>query len=316
MACWGSELYPESGTGSGNMKHDVYGDDGTTATGKTVLSWFVGGVMQPNQIPANQTCGKDVGDELDIIAGHANVAPFISRQLIERFVSSNPSPAYIQRVATVFVNNGGDLGDTIKATLIDPEAENPPPLAAGDSYGKLREPLLRLTAMWRAFNAVAPAPDAYGEIGMTGNTNFEGSYGQGPLESPTVFNFYTPDYQQPGTLADNNLYSPEFQITNAATMYSTANSYYGFTKGAYQGMTSPPGNRPLIDLSTLTANVSSPAAMVATINADMMYGSMSSTMQSTLTNMIGFLGSGTSAQEKAWSAIYVTLLSPEYAIQR
>ena len=304
MACWGTELFPASGTGSGNMKHDITGDDGTTGTPKTVLG---------NQtIPSNQTCTLDVSDELDIISAHQNVAPFISRQLIQRFVSSNPSPAYIQRVATVFESGTGDLGDVLKAILTDTEARTPPPLMSGDSYGKLREPILRLTAMWRAFNAKAPAADVYGEIKMLGGTNFQGSYGQGPLESPTVFNFYLPDYQQPG----NNLYAPEFQITNESTTYTTANSYYNFTANAYQGMTSPPTDRPLIDLSTLTVNGGNPSAMVATINASMLYGSMSSSMQSTLSGMIQFGLNGATAQEKAWSAIYVTELSPEYATQR
>ena len=308
MACWGTELYPASGTGSGNMKHDITGDDGTTGTPKTVLG---------NQtIPSNQTCALDVSDELDIISAHQNVAPFISRQLIQRFVSSNPSPAYIQRVATVFESGTGDLGDVIKAVLLDTEARTPPALVNGDSYGKLREPILRLTAMWRAFNAQAPVADQYGEIKMLGNTNFEGSYGQGPLESPTVFNFYLPDYQQPGTFATNNLYSPELQITNESTTYTTANSYYSFTAKAYQGMPTPPTDRPLIDLSTLTVNAGNPSAMVATINASMLYGSMSSSMQSTLSGMIQFGLNRATAQEKAWSAIYVTELSPEYTTQR
>ena len=231
MACWGTELFPAD---SNNMRHDITGDDGTTMTDKTVL----GGMT----IPPNQTCAQDVGDELNIIAMHANVAPFISRQLIERFIASNPSPAYIERVATVFNTPGDDLGDVLKSILMDVEARNPPALVGqseSDSYGKLREPMLRLTAMWRAFNAQAPAPDAYSEIKMMGNTQFLGSYGQGPLESPTVFNFYVPDFQQPGTFANANLYSPEFQILSEATTYFTGDSYYNFTEGAYQGMTNP-----------------------------------------------------------------------------
>lgn len=299
MACWGTELFPAS---SNQMRHDV--------TVKTVL----GGAT----IAANQTCAQDVTDELAIIATHPNVAPFISRQLIQRFVESNPSPAYIQRVATVFDAPGNDLGDVVKAILTDPEAVNPPPPCGSancDGYGKLREPVLRLTELWRAFNAQAPAPDAYGQIAMIGNGGFLGSFGQAPLESPTVFNFYLPDYQQPGTFAENGLYSPELQITNESTTYTTADTYYGFTAKAYLGMPTPPTDRPLIDLSPLTANAANPAAMVATVNADLFYGSMSASMQSTLTNMLTNL-SGATAQEKAWSAIYVAMLSPEFAAQR
>jgi uncharacterized protein (DUF1800 family) len=305
MACWGIELVPP--LASNKTQHDITGDDGTTGTPKSVLDG--------QTIPANQTCAQDVSDELDILAAHQNVAPFISRQLIQRFVTSNPSPAYVQRVATVFENSTGDLGDVLKAILLDTEARNPPALAGGDSYGKLREPILRLTAMWRAFNAAAPAADVYGEVKMIGSTSFLGSYAQAPLESPTVFNFYLPDYQQPGAFAANDLYSPEFQITNESTTYTVANSYYSFTEGAYQGMSSPPTDRPLIDLSALTVNASNPTALVATVNADMLYGSMSAAMQSSLVNMINFLN-GATPEEKAWSAIYVTMLSPEYAAQR
>lgn len=313
MACWGTELFPATGAGSGNMKHDITGYDGTTNTPKQVL----GGAT----IPAQQTCADDLDDELNIIVshtnsgGHTDVAPFISRQLIERFVTSNPSPQYIERVATIFESSGGDLGDVVKAILTDTEARKTPTLKSGDSYGKLREPILRLTAMWRAFNAQAPAADAYGEVSMIGNTNFVASFGQGPLESPTVFNFYTPDYQQPGTFSSNNLYSPEFQITNASTTYSAADAFYSFTASAYQGMPSPPTDRPLIDLSSLTVNATDPAALVATLNATLFYGTMSSSMQSALTTMVSGLSSQPAANV-AWSAIYVSMLSPEYATQR
>ncbi len=307
MACWGTELFDAS---SNNMRHDITGDDGTTATPKTVL----GGMT----IPPNQTCAQDVDDELDIIAGHVNIAPFISRQLIQRFVTSNPSPAYIERVATVFEDNGapeherGDLGAVIVAILTDSEARIPP---ADPTYGKLREPLLRLTAMWRAWDAQAQPPNEVGEILMSAGDSLLSSTGQRPLGSPTVFNFYEPDYQQPGTFADQNLYSPEFEITNEATTYSTGNLIYKFTQGAYVGMTSPPNNRPLLNLAVLAASSANPAAMVDLANARMLYGTMSANMRSTLINMLQFM-SGASPNELAWSLVYLIALSPEYAAQR
>jgi uncharacterized protein (DUF1800 family) len=307
-ACWGSELFALSNS---NMRHDITGDDGTSGSNKTVL----GG----QQIAPNQSCAKDVSDELNIINEHPNVAPFISRQLIQRFVTSNPSPQYIARVSAVFEDNGfgdrGDLGDVIEAILTDTEARNPPALANGDTYGKLREPLLRLVAMWRAFGAVAPAADTYGEIQMTGGANFQGSFGQAPLQAPTVFNFFPPDYEQQGSLQDAGLVAPEFALVNEASTYSMANTFFRFTQGAFQGMTSPPVDRPLINLSSLTANAANSTALVATINANMLYGSMSPAMQSRLTSMVDNLTSVTTA-EVAWSAIYLTMISPEYASQR
>jgi uncharacterized protein (DUF1800 family) len=306
MACWGTELFPYD---SSNMKHDITGDDNTLSTPKTVL----GGAT----IPPGQTCGEDVLDELAIISAHQNVAPFISRQLIQRFVTSNPSPAYIERVTTVFDTAGNDLGDVIKAILTDAEARTPPNLAAGDAYGKLREPILRLTSLWRAFDAQPPAPDTYGEIAMMANTGFLTNFGQNALESPTVFNFYMPDYQQPGTFADNGLFSPELQITNESSAYSTANTYYRFTQGAYLGMNNPPTDRPLIDLRALEPPLAPDAAsIVSAINAKMLYGSMSATMNAHLTTMVSGFSASTQPAEVAWSAIYLTMLSPEYAVQR
>ncbi|MEO5561558.1 MAG: DUF1800 family protein [Dokdonella sp.] len=312
MACWGTELFA---TGN-NMRHDTTGDDGTLNTPKTVL----GGLT----LAAGRSCALDVGDELDIIAGHTNVAPFISRQLIQRFVTSNPSPAYIERIANVFEDNGtaqherGDLGAVIRAILLDTEARMPP---ADVSYGKLREPLLRLTALWRAWDAQPQAPNAYGEVVMIAGNSFLSTMGQKPLGSPTVFNFYEPDYQQPGPFADQDLYSPELQITNESSTYSTGNLFYNFTRRAYVGVNLPPDNqtlptdRPLLNLATLAANVATPATMVDMANARMLYGSMSPNMRTTLINMLDYM-SGASAQEKAWSLVYMISLSPEYATQR
>jgi uncharacterized protein (DUF1800 family) len=303
MACWGLELFVAS---SPYMRHDI--------TQKQVVASFVGGVSVPNTIPANETCAQDLTDELNILAAHANVAPFISRELIQRFVTSNPSPAYIQRISTVFVTNNGDLGDVVEAILTDTEARNPPAEISGDSYGKLREPILRLTAMWRAFNAIAPAADQYGEITMLGTENLRNSFGQAPLESPTVFNFYLPDYQQPGTFANSGLFSPELQITNESTTYSAADSFYNFTANAAQG---PLTDRPQVSFAAFGNNPTA-ATIVATINAGMLYGSMSAALQSSLTTMVSTLlaASPPPSVEPEWSAIYVTMLSPEYATQR
>ncbi|MGB0132765.1 DUF1800 domain-containing protein [Dokdonella sp.] len=279
-------------------EHDV--------TAKTV----VGGTV----IPAGQSCADDVDDGIDLLFGHPNVAPFISRQLIQRFVSSSPSSAYIQRVAQKFNNNGfgerGDLSAVMKQILLDPEARNAP----GTNSGKPREPMLKLTAMWRAWDAQMPAADDYGNIAM-GMTNPSGSFGQRPLGADTVFNFFEPDYQQPGAIADAGLFSPEFQTLNESTLTSSSNSYYTYSWNSYVGMSSPPSNRPLLNLAPLVALSSDPTAMVDEVNKRMMYGSMSTMMRTTLINMLVFMD-GATATDKARTLIYVTALSPEYAVQR
>jgi len=202
--------------------------------------------------------------------------------------------------------------------LLDPEARAAP---VDPSAGKLREPLLRVTALWRAWGAQPPPANAYGEVIMSAGVSFLSSTGEKPLGAPTVFNFYEPDFQQPGPFADQDLYSPELEINNETTAYTTGNIFYGYTRKAYIGMNLPPDNqtlptdRPLLDLSPLVALVGTPSAMVDLANARLMYGTMSSSMHSTLTNMVQFM-SGSTPQEKAWSLIYLISLSPEFAAQR
>ena len=118
------------------------------------------GMPSDTQIPNTVTPGTCSADVTDNFRSRfaSERAAFISRQLIQRFVTSNPSPAYHTARGDGDGYAGKDLGDVIKAILTDTEARNPPALASGDTYGKLREPVLRLTAMWRAFNAKAPRP--------------------------------------------------------------------------------------------------------------------------------------------------------------
>ncbi|HPN79231.1 DUF1800 family protein [Dokdonella sp.] len=282
----------------------IQGEHDTTA--KTVI----GGTT----IPAGQNCPVDVDDGIDLLFAHPNVAPFVSRQLIQRFVSSSPSPAYIQRVAEKFQDNGygerGDLGAVIMQVLLDPEARSAPTA----NSGKPREPLLKLTAMWRAWDAQMPAADSYANIAM-GMTSPTGTFGQRPLGADTVFNFFEPDYQQPGIIAVAGLFSPEFQTLNESTLTSSSNSYYTYSWNSYVGMSSPPNNRPLLNLAPLVGLASNPAAMVDEINKRMLYGSMSSGMRATLLNMLTFMD-GATAIDKARTLVYVTALSPEYAVQR
>jgi len=266
-------------------------------------------------IPAGQSCATDVDDGVDLLFAHANIAPFISRQLIQRFTSSSPSPAYIQRVAEKFVDNGwgerGDISAVVRQVLMDPEARGAPTATSG----KPREPLLKLTAMWRAWDAQMPAADVYGNVPM-GMTNPSGTYGQRPLGAESVFNFFEPDFQQPGQIADAGLYSPEFQTLNETTITLTGNSLYTYSFSSYVGMSNPPTTRPLLNLSPLTSLGSNYAAMVDEVNRRMLYGSMSATTRTALINALTFMDGNVSANERALSIIYLVALSPEYAVQR
>ncbi len=162
-------------------------------------------------IAAGGDARDDLEAALDNIFAHENLPPFIARQLIQRFVTSNPSPAYVDRVAGVFADDGqgtrGDLAAIIKAILLDDEARRSP---ATSSAGKLKEPLLRLTGLWRTYDARA----ANGRYLIDGLGFL---LGQAPLESPSVFNFFRPEYAPPGEIAAAGLVAPEMQITTDLT---------------------------------------------------------------------------------------------------
>ena len=173
--------------------------------------------------PPNQTAATDLRLALDNIFNHPNVGPFIGKQLIQRFVTSNPSPAYVARVASVFNNNGqsvrGDLRAVISAILLDPEARS---LAntGNPTFGKLKEPILRYSALLRAFNG-RPASGRYKQLAYVDSIEY--GIGQQVLLAPSVFNFFRPSYSPPGPIATQRLVAPEFQILNTSTVVSTPN---------------------------------------------------------------------------------------------
>ena len=165
-------------------------------------------------MPAGQSQAEDLKAALDLLFNHPNTGPFIARRLIQRLVTSNPSPGYIARVAQAFANNGrgvrGDMKAVIQAILLDSEARLSNP-AGYPGYGHEREPIIRLANLYRAFNASS----ASGKF-VINNQPF--IFGQAPLYSPTVFNFFAPDYSQPGPIEEAGLFAPEFQITTDTTV--------------------------------------------------------------------------------------------------
>jgi uncharacterized protein (DUF1800 family) len=187
--------------------------------------YLLNGFVVPDRNPVNGLA--DVDDALDNLFNHPNVGPFIGRLLIQRLVTSNPSPDYIERVAMVFNDNGegvrGDLAAVVKQILMDPEARDCNEMSNYYS-GYLREPMLRYTNLARGFNA------ASGE-GLFRNEmdEFLEETGQRPLASPSVFNFFQPDYQPIGPVADAGLVAPEFQITNSRSTMGYANLVHDWT---------------------------------------------------------------------------------------
>lgn len=280
------------------------------------------------QVPAGGTTAGDLKIALDTLFNHPNTAPFISRQLIQRLVNSNPSPGYVQRVATVFANNGsgvrGDLLAVARAILTDPEAVN----AGGNNDGKLREPLLRLSNLWRAF-AGSNADGSVNEYGITQNAY--ALTGQAPLSAATVFNFYQPDYVRAGRLAAAGLETPEFQISNENTLVLTINTYsrlnYQFvdSSGAryagnqgYDESNSLGAESVLLHTAAWESLATDPAALVERMNQLLMQGLMPDAMRTTLVNYASAIPTSEATYRARRVVETADLLfnSPQYAVQR
>ncbi len=260
---------------------------------------------------AGQNARDDLKAALDNIFTHANVAPFISKQLIKRLISSNPSPAYVARVASVFNDDGrgvrGDLAAVVKAILLDNEARFGHLDFQG--FGKLKEPLLRQAALWRAFAAAAAN-------GRYLYANPDRDFGQAPLRSPSVFNFFEPDYQQPGPIADRGLVSPEFQITNETTIVTTTNRLYVNAVLRYVGRVANPGPADiLLDIEREKAMASDPPTLIDHLNLLLMSGQMSAEMRNELIDVIEGIALGDGSQ-RVVEAIYLIVSSPEFAVQK
>ena len=200
-------------------------------------------LLDGSKLAASQTVRQDIDGLLAHLFGHANVAPFIARKLIQRLTCSNPSPAYIAAVATAFssglyqgVGSGqrGDLAATVKAVYLHPEVRIPAASLA-DGNGKLREPLIRLMHVARAFNIYSIQT-----YGLFPFHHLDTELLQSPYLAPTVFNFYTPDYQPQGNVLDRELFAPEFGIVTDVTALRVPN---GIRELVYNGLENPIGRR-------------------------------------------------------------------------
>jgi uncharacterized protein (DUF1800 family) len=180
-------------------------------------------------IPANQTGMEDIDMALNHLFNHPNVGPFFCKQLIQKLVSSNPSPEYIKDIATIFNNNGqgvrGDLKSVIKGILLHPEARSCSSLQS-TNHGKLQEPFIRYLEVIKHIDL---QPNENGSIFYNGQNVFFTTT-QNFLRAPTVFNFYKPNYSPFGPLRKLDLLGPEFQIHNSTTSLDLLNGFNRMTK--------------------------------------------------------------------------------------
>lgn len=190
-------------------------------------------------IPAGTGAAESLRRALDHLFNHPNVGPFFAKQMIQRLVTSNPSPAYVGRVAAIFANNGqgqrGDLRAVFKAILLDNEALDPANVTNAN-FGKLREPVLRYVQLARTFGARSNSGSwLVGDL-----SDAASALGQSPLRSPSVFNFFRPGYFPANTeIANRGLLAPEFQLVNETSVAG----YVNFLERAITG-----GRAPVADI--------------------------------------------------------------------
>jgi len=260
-------------------------------------------------VPAGQTPEQDLAMALDSLFNHPNVGPFISKQLIQRLVTSNPSPEYVRDVAAVFDNNvsgeRGSLGSTIKAILMHKEAREGA-TANPTIFGKVKEPLLRVTNIWRAF-APEKIPDGF-NYGWVHN-----ELRQSPLNSPTVFNFFRPDYHQPGTLNLQELATPELQIIDESGIITLTNRIVANTIWSNNFMSDPNSDSIAINIDHEMQLEPDPNTLIDHLDRLLLGGTMSTGLRDITMNLID---ETSRASNKVVEAIFLIASSPEAAIQR
>ena len=291
----------------------------------TLAATFLG-----TTIPANTPGATALKTALDTLFNHPNVGPFIGKQLIQRLVTSNPTPAYVKRVASVFNNNGsgvrGDMRSVIMAILLDDEARAPAGLA-NPSFGKLREPMLRFVQWGRTFGLnSARGTWKIGDLSDPGSR-----LGQSPLRSPSVFNFFRPGYVPPSTaLAASGAVAPEFQLVNE----SSVGGYLNFMQGVIRNGIYV--NAPELPQSASTANngydikatyayewrlVLDADALVAHLNLVMCAGQLSAATVKLISDALKATNVTASSSDsvkldRVAAAVFLVMASAEYIVQK
>jgi uncharacterized protein (DUF1800 family) len=281
-------------------------------------------------IPSNTNGTDSLKTALTRLFNHANTGPFFAKQMIQRLVTSNPSSAYVARVAKKFANNGrgvrGDLKAVFKAILLDPEARQLDAGGTHSSFGKLREPMVRFIQWARTFSAVsakdpaiAPNEDVYNKEWVISSKiiHTESELGQAPLYAPSVFNFFRPGYTPPNSnIAHQSMLAPEFQILTEPAivgyvnfMHKTVNNgeswgakpagYLKANYSRYQAM----AINPIELLNTLTLYLAPHAFSAAQINT------MAQMLASIPNDEVGL-------KKRVYTAVLLIMCIPDYLIQR
>mgnify|MGYP000359592550 CR=1 FL=1 len=282
----------------------------TASRHSTLAANFLGA-----SVPAGTEGKAALKTALDTLFNHANVGPFIGKQLIQRLVTSNPSAAYVARVSAVFADNGagvrGDMKSVMAAVLLDNEARSPAGLS-DPGFGRLREPMLRFVQWGRTFG-IASAADTWKIGNLSGTAN---QLGQSPLRSPSVFNFFRPGYVPPGTaLVEGGQVAPEFQLVNETTV----GGYLNFMQSAIQNGFSSKDVIPTY--AAEKALVLDPTRLVQRLNLLMAANQLPADTVKLITDALAqpaVTSTSTDAVKanRVYAAVLMVMASAEYLIQK
>jgi uncharacterized protein (DUF1800 family) len=319
--CHDPGVCPQMTLGTLNFKDPmILNPDNHDTSAKTLLS-YPNAINQ--NIPACSNCtdttqtwiyaNDTLQQAMNNIFYHPNVAPFVSKLLIQHLVTSDPSPAYVGRVAAVFNNNGqnvrGDLRSVISAVLLDPEARGN--FKTDPRYGKLREPVQLLTNIARLYNPKSYNGEEQSDGGL-GETMR--GMGQTPYYAPSVFNYYPPDYVVPGT----NLFAPEFNLLNTGTGIKRINTLYNLIfEGIAPNATDAPkgtsidvGEMVPFSISDATGN-----QLIDALDTKMLHGTMPPELRTLILNAVTVVPASDPVL-RAKTAIYLIAASSHYQVQR
>ncbi len=254
-------------------------------------------------LPAGQTAQQDLEGALENLFNHPSLPPFVCKQLIQHLVTSNPSPAYVSRVTSVFINDGhgvrGDMQAVIQAILLDPEARAGDDGSVNANFGHLREPILWLTGSLRGLGATTAQSTlttfTFADLSAAG-------LGQQPQASPSVFNFFTPNYQLAGT----NIFAPEFQLEQTASALSRLNVGNAIVFSDWIGDFN-------IDFSGYWASLltPNPNALMDQLSRVFLDSQMSAQMRTSILTAIAGVPNPT---DQVRMAMYLVITSPQYKI--
>lgn len=299
---WGGGGWQESHF----LKPMVMYEDRHDFEAKSLLNNFI----IPAREPSSANGMQDVRDAVANLVKHPSAAPFISHRLIQFLVTDNPSPAYVNRVSAVFTDDGsgerGNLGAVARAILLDPEARDQ---TVNENFGKVREPVIRTMHLGRLFELNKAHPDF---VWWNSESSYYEYSFQEPLYAPSVFNFYTPEYQAPGDIRARGLVSPGFQIIDTYSAISFPNLLWDYLHRGF--VSSWNGPRYQMDYSSSLLAAEDVDTLIDRIDLLVCTGNMSARTRSILRSTLS--DPELTPQDRLAIAIWTTLNSPEGATQR